>query len=400
MPDDWCEDHFDHLSSELADHLAPTMRRMREVCPVAHSQEHGGFWVLSRYEEVVNAARDWQSFTSTQGLGIPPGPVVVRNLPVQADPPEQRIFKNLTNGFFTPMATAPWEDATRALVGSLIDKFVERGSCDFMDDFARPFPSLAFFKLALNAPEEDLAKVARLASVSSVPTHPDGRASWQGLYQWIKEFADSRRREPGRGDVVDAVINAEIDGRPITEDEVIGTIQLLILGGLETTAGALGLMVHRFCREPAIPALLRERPDLIPKAVQELVRLESPFACIARTATRDVEVGGKQVKKGDKILIHWASANQDESEFEDSEQFRLDREHNRHVGFGIGVHRCTGSNLARFNMQIALEELLGRLGDIRLAEGADVHFHAGMTRSPLHLPITFTPGPRLAPPEN
>ena len=392
LPDDWCVHHFDHLSPELAGTLPETMARVRELCPVARSDQHGGFWVAAGYQDAVAVARDWETYSSTMGLAIVNGGArPVRNLPVEADPPEQRIFKNLTNVFFTPTAIAPWEEPTRALVNELIDGFVERDRCDFMDEFARKLPSLAFFRFALNAPAGEVEKVAKLASTSSVPNHPKSRESWAGLYVWIKEFVAQRRAQPARGDVVDAVIAAEVEGRPITEDEIIGTVQLLILGGLETTAGALGLMLLRLCRQPHIADLLRGQPELMPAAVQELLRLEPPFVSVGRTATRDAELGGCPVEKGDKVLIHWASANRDGSEFEAPDEFRLDREHNRHVTFGMGPHRCTGSNLARMNIKVALEELLRRLDGIALAEDAEIHFHAGLTRSPLRLPLTFTP---------
>ncbi|GAA0949755.1 cytochrome P450 [Actinocorallia libanotica] len=397
MPDEWCMRHFDHLSPDLADTMPQTMARVRELCPVARSEEHGGFWVVSRYEDALTVAQDWEAFSSAHGLGISGAPTVVRNLPVQADPPEQRIFKRLINPFFTPAAVAPWEPATRELAGRLIDGFIESGSCEFMDDFARPFPSLSFFRLAINAPAEDLEEVARLASTSSTPDDPAARESWLGLYDWIRDFTRRRRKEAPRGDVVDAVVHAEIDGRPITEEEVIGTVQLLILGGLETTAGALGLMLDRFCRQPEIPALLRARPELIPAASLELLRLDPSFVAVGRTATRDTDLGGRPVKAGDKVLIHWASANRDAGEFEDADTFVLDRERNRHLSFGAGPHRCAGSNLARMNMRVALEEVLERLDGIRLQEGAAVRYHRGLTRSPDTLPIAFTPGPRLAP---
>jgi len=394
MPDEWCLRHFDHLSPDLAATTPATMARMRELCPVAHSEEHGGFWVVSSYDEVLAVAQDWEVFSSAHGLGISSAPTLIRNLPVQADPPEQRIFKRLINPFFTPAAVAPWEEATRELAGRLIDEFVEAGSCEFMDAFARPFPSLAFFRLAINAPAEDLEKVAYLASKSSTPDDPEARDCWRGLYEWIKEFTRRRRAEPPRGDVVDAVVNAQIDGRPITEEEVIGTVQLLILGGLETTAGTLGHILERFCAHPEIPALLRSRPELIPSAVTELLRLDGSFVAVGRTAMRDAELGGQRIKAGDKVLIHWASANRDSAEFEDADAFVVDRERNRHLAFGAGPHRCAGSNLARLNLRVALEELLGRLDDIRLQEGATVEYHRGLTRSPDTLPIAFTPGPR------
>jgi cytochrome P450 len=194
--------------------------------------------------------------------------------------------------------------------------------------------------------------------------------------------------------VVDAVMGAEIDGRPISLPETIGTIQLLILGGLDTTAGVLGMSMLRFCAQPEIPAMLRERPELIPTAIEELLRMDNSFICVGRTARHDVEVGGQQIKAGERVLMYWASANRDEAEFTEPEVFDLDRESNRHVAFGAGPHRCAGSNLARMNLRIAVEEILRRLHDIRLADGADIRFHSTFNRAPLSVPITFTPGAR------
>jgi len=398
LTDDWCQNHFDHLSADLAQALPATMARMRELCPVARSDAHGGFWAVSSYEEALTVAQDWATYSSAHGLSVAKSTTVVRNLPVEADPPEQRAYKRLISPYLTPAAIAPWEEPTRALVTRLIDDFIgeptdgttKKGACEFMDAFARPLPSLAFFQLAINAPAEDLDRVAYLASKSSTPNDPQARECWLGLYQWIKDFLERRRGEPPRGDVVDGVLNARIDGRPLTEDEVIGTIQLLILGGLETTASALGLMLVRFCAQPEIPALLRAHPERIPDAIGELLRLDPSFVSVARTAVRDAELGGRRVSEGDKVLIHWASANRDGAEFPDPDAFDIDRERNRHLSFGAGPHRCAGSNLARMNLRVALEELLRRLDDIRLAEGAEIRYHAGLTRSPLSVPITFS----------
>jgi len=395
MPDEWCRTEFDHLSPDLAAVLPETLTQMRSRCPVAHSNRYGGFWVFTRYEDVLRIAQDWETFSSAHGLNIPQTQTHVRNIPVEIDPPEQRVYKRLINVHFTPKAIAHWEQPTRALVRRLIDQFIETGRCEFMDDFARPFPSQTFFDLGINAPAEDLDKVAYMASKSSIPNHPEGRECWAGLSAWINNFIEQRRSQPPRGDVVDAMLTAEVDGRPLTQQEIVGIVQLLILGGLETTAGALGLMMLRFCQHPEIPETLRRSPEQIPRAVEELLRLDSPFIAIARTATRDTKVGGHQIKAGDKVLIYWASANHDGAEFPNPDDFDLDRTTNRHITFGAGPHRCIGSNVARMNIRIALEELLQRLHDIRLAEDADIRFHSTLTRAPLSLPITFRPGARV-----
>src|SRR5207248_2990854 len=166
---------------------------------------------------------------------------------------------------------------------------------------------------------------------------------------------------------------------------------LLILGGLDTTAGALGQIMIRFCREPETAQLLRRQPELIPGAVEELLRLEGPFIAIARTAMRDVEVGGQQIKEGDKVMIYWASANRDEDEFSCPHQFDLDRKANRHLAFGVGTHRCPGSNLARLNLRVALQEITRRMADFKLQDGAEIGYHSALNRAPLTVPIRFTP---------
>jgi cytochrome P450 len=396
MPEDWWQHHFDPNSEELASRLYQTLAPMRERCPVAHSDSYEGFWVATRYEDILNVAQDWETFSSAHGLTVPTAPIAVRNLPVEVDPPVQRVYKRLITPYFTPRAVAAYEQRTRELVNRLIDTFIEAGSCEFMDDFARPFPSRMFFEMVIDAPPGDIDRVAYMASKASLPHDPEAAQCWLGLSAWIRDFIDTRRRQPERGDVVDAVIRATIDGRPITDDEIIGTIQLIILGGLETTASALGLWFHRFCAHPEIPARLRAEPTLIPEAIEELLRIDSPFISITRTAVRDGRIGDQEVRSGDKVVLYWASANRDAAEFSTPDDFCLGRENNRHFAFGVGPHRCAGSNLARLNLRIGLEEALRRLDDIRLADGAEIHYHSTTTRSPLTLPITFTPGRRLA----
>jgi cytochrome P450 len=393
---------FDHLSPELAATLHETLADLREHEPVAWSDEHGGFWVVTRYEDVLRVAQDWRTFSSAEGVNVPAPTAPVNAIPEVMDPPRQREFKRLVNAWFTPKVVARYEDGTRALVTRLIDAFVEDGRCEFMDAFARPLPGLAFFEHVLHAPGDDVARLNDLATAASTPGHPDRAAAWQGMAAWITDLVETRRSSgpvAEGGDVVDAVLAAEIEGRPITDHEILGVIQLLILGGLETTAGALGQFMIRFCEDPAVPMLLRDHPDQLPAAVEELLRLDPPFIAVARLATCDTEVGGQRIEAGQRVLIYWASANRDEGEFGCPHAFDLDRESNRHLSFGAGTHRCAGSNLARMNLRIALEELLDRVRDVRLADGAsgaDIEFHSVLNRSPHAVPITFTPRGREA----
>ena len=396
ITDDWVTRHFDHLSPVFARELHPTLARARSLCPVAHSDQHGGFWVLTKYEDVLRVAQDWETFSSELGITVPYQPPAssMKILPVAVDPPLQRTFKRLVNAHFTPAKVGPWEEPTRVLVNQLIDAFIERGECDFMTEFARPLPGLAFFNFALHAPTDELEQVNHWATLASLTHLEESRDGLMKLAGWIAKFIERRRADGPRGDVVDAVLDAEIDGRAITLQEAIGTIHLLILGGLETTAGVLGATMMRFCEHPEIPALLRARPDLIPQAVEELLRLDGSFICIGRTARHDTEINGHPVQAGERVLMYWASANRDEAEFATPDAFDLDRERNRHIAFGAGPHRCVGSNLARMNLRVAIGEVVRRLHDIKLQPGADIDFHSTFNRAPLSVPITFTPGER------
>jgi cytochrome P450 len=396
LTDDWCTHHFDYLARPLAHELEPTLARMRAMCPIAHSDQHNGYWVVTRYEDVLRVAQNWETFSSELGVGIPQAEMSVRPIPEVADPPVHRYYKRLINAYFTPAAVVRYEAPTRALVTRLIDQFIEAGTCEFMEAFARPFPGLAFFDMVLNAPSDRLVELNDMATGVSMPTNPDIAACWMGLVTWITEFVEVRRAQPAQGDVVDAILNAEIEGRPVNGEEIVGLIVLLILGGLETTAGALGQFMIRFCQEPHIPALLRERPELVPDAVEELLRLDGPFLSVGRTARHDTELAGQHIRAGDKVLISWTSANRDDAEFSQPDAFDLSRSSNRHIAFGAGPHRCAGSNLARMNLRVAVHELVQRLHDIELRAAVDeLPVHFGFNRAPLEVPIAFTPGARL-----
>jgi cytochrome P450 len=391
--DDALTEHFDYLSHDLGSEFHAALTRLQRLCPVAHSDQNGGHWMLTRYEDVLGVAQDWQTWSSEVGSGvaIAGAPTTLRAIPEHVDPPLQRTYKRLINAWFTPGRVAAYEAPTRAIAARLVDRFVDAGSCDFQAAFARPFPGLAFFELVLDAPPSEATEVAEHATAAANPTTPDRAAHWRALERWVAGFLDDRRSGPRRSDVVDAVIHAEIEGRPITDDEIFGIVTLLILGGLDTTAGVLGAAMMRMCAQPEIAVLLRERPDRIPAAVEELLRLDGSFVGIGRTARHDTELGGCPIEAGAKVYLSWAGANRDETEFPDADVFDVDRARNRHLAFGAGPHRCAGSNLARLNLRVALHELVQRISDVELeVPAAEVHWHLGFARAPRQVPIRFT----------
>jgi cytochrome P450 len=393
---EWLTQHFDHLAPQVGAELHQVLEYLRLHEPVAHSDAHdGGFYVLTRYDDVLQVAQDWQTWSSEQGMNVPHRDSPLRVLPEQADPPLHREYKKLINYWFRPSAVLPQEAAARAMVTELIDGFVEDGSCEFMSAFARPFPGRVFFEMILHAPPEQVGAVADDAATVSDPNDPEKMAAIGRLMGWIMQFLEQRKAQPPQYDVVDAILNAEIDGRPINPQEIMGLVSLLLFGGLDTTAGVLGQVMIRFCQDPSIPALLRDKPELVPDAVEELLRLDGSFVAIGRTATRDTEVGGVTIPKGKRALLSWASANRDETEFPCPHAFDLNRVRNPHIAFGAGPHRCAGSNLARMNLRVAVTELTRRLVDLRLDQDVDsIEFHTANNRLPKGVRIAFTPGPR------
>jgi len=395
---EWLSKHYDHLSQELNDTLYESVAYMRQACPVAHSDVYDdGFFVVTRYEDVLAIAQDWETWSSEEGFTIPyRGKPIIPILPMSVDPPIQREYKKLVNYWFRPAMLAKNETFVRNMVTELIDGFIEDGRCEFMESFARPMPGRTFFEMIMNAPPEEAERVGGDAMLAAAPQHPDQLNAIGRISKWMTDFAERRRNAPPQDDVVNAILTAQIEGRPITDHEIQGLLTLLFFGGLDTTAGTLGNVMIRFCKEPDIPRLLREDPSLVTQAVEEMLRLDTPFITIGRTAMRDTEVNGVPIPKGKRVLIHWGSANRDESEFgAAAEQFDLHRTPNRHIAFGAGVHRCVGSNLARMNLRIAVGELARRLVDVRLDQDPDtLEFHTAFNRVPKSVAIAFTPGPR------
>jgi cytochrome P450 len=393
---EWLGNHFDHLSPRVGQALHETLEYLRRHHPVAYSDAHDdGFYVVTGYEDVLRVAQDWQTWSSELGMNVPHRESPLRVLPEQADPPLHREYKKLINYWFRPAVLAGQEAAARALVNGLIDSFIEDGQCEFMSAFARPFPGRVFFEMILHAPAAEVADVTEDAALVATPNHPDQMAAIGRIMGWIMNFLGRRAEQPAHDDVIDAILKAQIDGRPIEPQEIMGMVSLLLFGGLDTTAGVLGQVMIRFCQQPELPALLRERPELIPDAVEELLRLDGSFVAIGRTATRDTEIGGVPIPAGKRALLFWASANRDETEFPCPHAFDLNRASNRHIAFGAGPHRCAGSNLARMNLRIAVAELTRRLTDLRLDQDpASIDFHSANNRLPRTVQIAFTPGRR------
>ncbi|HEX4659005.1 MAG TPA: cytochrome P450 [Streptosporangiaceae bacterium] len=385
---------FDHLAVAAMEDPAPLLGQLRAACPVGRSEQHGGFWVLSRYEDAGAAARQPELFKSAPRPGPGPGFPFSDTYPVDipmigSDPPLHRDFREPLHKAFSAASARRMEPVLRQIVTDLMDDFIETGEADLARELSIPFPAMVTSEL-LGLPQAGRGIFHGWAH-EIVATGGDTPA-FASLISYIDALYDLRQAEPGE-DIPSQMLGWQIAGRAIQKQEWTGTVLLLILAGLDTTANGGALMLHFLGTRPDIRAGLACDPSAIPAAVEELLRWTTPVPQHSRGVAEDVTVGGTCLRKGDVVLLHWMSANRDPDEFPQPETFVPDRFPNRHYAFGTGPHRCLGAHLARVELRVLLEEVLGRLPDYELVAGGMTRYPS-LNRGVSALRVTFPPGPR------
>jgi len=308
-------------------------------------------------------------------------------IPLEKDPPEHGKYRAIMNGIFAPAKIAAMEAGLRARAVTLIDAFAGQSGCEFVEAFARPFPVSIFMQL-MGLPEQDTDKVNQweyeLLHSGDMPQRLTGA---RGFYDYLSALIAERRRQPA-DDLTTFCIQAQIDGRPTTDDEIMGMCYLLVVAGLDTVAASLGLFFRHLATHPQDQARLRADPSLVPSAVEELLRAYA-IVTTNRWVTQDTEVGGVTMKAGDRVICSTALACLDPDEFENPSQVDIGRSPNRHVAFSYGPHRCIGSHLARRELVVALEEVLKRVPPFRLADGETAPIRAAGLYSVSALPLVW-----------
>ena len=366
-------------------------------CPVARSEHHGGFWTVSRYAEVADILQDPRGYSSANYSNMQSDsgerPFM---MPTETDDPLHGEIRRLLNPYFLIKALQRLEPDFRATANDLIDGFIDAGTFDASRDYGQPFPRDVFFKYLLNTSVDELAVVAPFVETIMRGAAGDPKAvedAFAGLVGWCATTLERRRNMPPQGDLLDALVRGRIFDRPLTEEEQIWTLLPVTLGGLDTSAAVIGFAVIELARDHELQGLLREQPQLMSPAVEEFTRLASPAPTV-RTVTETRVLNGITLDPGERINVAIYSANRDEAEFSDASQIDLQRQEttgNRHIAFGLGPHRCLGSNLARLSIRIALDELLKRIGDIRLVPGDPPQSVTGQMRSMSSIPVSFLP---------
>lgn len=400
-------DGFDHMSEDFANDIHGSFRRLREQCPVAYSEKHGGHWLLTRYEDVAGALKDDASFSSARPPGtdgvavhIPsmPSPLTV---PIELDPPLSLAYRRAVHPVLSPAAIEARRPIIKKYVTQCIDSFIEKGSGDLIMDLASPAPAYIIIDM-IGMPTGYALRCSEMmhALTSHLPHSPEWDASVAGI-PWLMGVIKDAVATPAGTDADDTILsslkNAQVDGAPIHADMMESMILLLIGGGVDTTTSLSGQAFTWLHKNPEKREWLGHNLDKIKWVTEEFLRYSSPVTTQARTVAREVEVDGHTLRPGDRVLLCLASANHDPEQFSTPDDVVFDRDANRHLAFGVGTHRCLGSNLARATFEEIATQVLTRLPDYQIDEELATLYPAqGLVNGYVRLPVMFTAGARSA----
>jgi cytochrome P450 len=388
---DWATD-FSHLEPEWAADPYVIQDDLRQRCPIAHTDRFGGGWLPVRYEDVSAIAYDTEHFSSRAIIMSnfrPPkdSAPIGGSPPISSDPPFHHDARKLLLPAFTKTAVSRQEEATRAFCHGLIDSFGDRDVVDAAAEYAQHIPMRVIADM-LGFPPEDGPKFARFveSTLEGVNLPPEQRIErMQALFNYLLDQVHDHLDRP-REDLTSYLINAELYGHKLEADHVVGTMALLLIAGIDTTWSAIGASLWHLARTPADLSRLTADPALLPTAMEEVLRAFAPVT-MARLVKDDVEWRGADMKADDWILLSFPAANRDGAQFERPGDVVIDRAINRHAAFGLGIHRCLGSHLARMELRVALEVWLERIPQFSLADPAAVTWSTGQIRGPRALPI-------------
>ena len=387
---DWGSD-YDIFDPGYVKDPYPVWEDMRAHCPVAHTERWGGSWMPTRYEDMQAIAKDVQHFSSDEILVVPVKRLddEIKAPPITSDPPEHSWARRLILPAFAPQAVQVHEPFTRALCRRLIDGFVDIGRADAAADYAQQIPPRVIGHM-LGVPEEMSDEFTEwVRGVLEIGlSDEEVRLKYRSkIIDYFREQVADRRANPS-DDIVTALVQAEVDGEPVPDSHIIGTLNLLLVAGIDTTWSSIGAALWHLALHAEDRRRLAGEPELIPTATEELLRAYSPVT-MARVVAEECTYDGHTMKVGDRVLLNFPAANRDPEVFERPDEVIVDRARNRHIAFGTGIHRCAGSNLARLEMNVALEEWLARIPDFELEDAGAVTWAGGQVRGPRSLPVVF-----------
>ena len=402
--DDRATVDFDQHSSAYAAAPWETARTLSK-CPVAWSEHHGGFWVIAGYDAVREAARDAQTFSSRhdlptgstpfQGINLPAAPG--RYLPIELDPPEQLDWRRGLATRFAPANVDALKPLMQQFCDWTIDRHIETGEIEFVMELCSAVPAMVTLHL-LGLPLARWRTYVEITHKINYTTGPDRDATFRkfdAMLEEVMRVARERRKNP-RDDLLTTLAQMEVNGSPVSDEDIVSACGTIIAGGIDTTSAVVAGALKYLGENPAARRQLIDQPETLPHAIEEFLRYVSPVSGLARTAACDVELAGQKIKAGDRVQLMWHGANMDGTVFPDPTVVDLGRDAGGHVTFGYGAHRCLGSSIARADLLTIIGTAIRRLPDYTLIPDGAVRYPSiGVSNNYVALPARFTPGRRV-----
>ena len=388
---------FDMFDADYNANPGPIWKEMRETCPFSRTEERGGFWVTTTYEDAQALVRRVPELSNRQVsvVDMPEDTDLTADYhtrafpPITMDPPENIPLRRLLLPFFTPKAVETYRPHTEALCNELIDGFIDKGACDAAVDYAQQITPRVISRILSVDPNQSDEFVGWVRGLIELGfDNPEMRAeNHKHLVIFFSEQLELRRENP-TDDLISLLANQTVNGEPIADKTIVKMCVLTLAAGIDTTWSSIGSSMLHFATHPEDRRRLVREPELFATAIEEMLRLHAPVS-VGRVAMEDVEHNDATIKRGDRLVINFPAANRDPAVFDNPDEAILDRERNRHIAFGIGVHRCAGSNLARMEMEVALKTWFERIPEFELTDPDAVTWAAGQVRGARNVPVRF-----------
>jgi cytochrome P450 len=382
---------FDLDDPAFNEHFHDILDAMVEGCPVVRSNVGAGYWMVTRQADIRKVGQDWRTFSSAKGYQ-PNRPEGLPYLfPEESDPPNHTAWRSVLNPHMSPKTVAEYERNIRADANTLIDAFIDRGECEFISEFGAKLPGWAFFKNVLGVPVDDLDMLVSGVENGTFAPPEERGAHFALVFDYLGKYLALRATQPPRGDMVDTIAAGVTyeDGTLSPWEDRVSVLVDMTFGGIATTTFVMAGGIHYLATHQGAREALLDNPDMMGSAIEEFARVFPPVVALGRTCTRDVELAGTQMKAGDFVMLAYAAGSRDPRAVERPRTIDIGRASVLHSAFGVGPHRCIGSNLARLELKATFEEWLKRIPDFGIKPGTGPVFQTGFLRSMRSLHLVF-----------
>ena len=354
-----------------------------EKCPVARSNVGSGYYVVARQPIVRQVGQDWKTYSSAKGYQPDRPEGLPFLLPEECDPPIHDAWRHALNPFMSPQAVAKFEAVIRQDCNELIDMFIDRGGCEFVGEFGAKLPGWAFFKNVMGVPVDDLDKLVESVERGTFEPPEDRPKYFAYIFEYLDNYLKERQKQPSQGQMVDLIATGVQyeDGDMAPYEDRLSVLVDMVFGGIATTTYVMADGMRYLAEHAEQRQRLIDHPELIPRAVEEFARVFPPVVALGRSCTRDVELAGTQLKKDDFVMLCYAASSRDPRVVDDPTTIDIDRETVLHSAFGVGPHRCIGSNLARTELRCVYEEWLKRIPQFGMKDGEEPIYETGILRT-------------------